>query len=289
LSRDLPGGGRVIAAIALLPLLLAPVQPVLPAEPPARRICSTSVAGDELLALLVSRSRVACVSTLVDDAETSNVAGRFPPAIARVPGRIEPVLAQRPDLVLVAPWNDPDFRELLARSSISSVALADVSSFEQIESETRRVAGLLGVEARGDAVIEQMQAKLAVLKAPERAPRILSFSHSIVAGSGTSVDALIRAAGGRNAAAEAGLSGHLKVTTERLLTLDPDVLLLGFPEDESLDRVIGAYPHLKYSRAVKEGMVIVIPPRLLTSVTPFLADGARFLNRELRRLAARNQ
>ena len=68
---------------------------------------------------------------------------------------------------------------------------------------------------------------------------------------------------------------------EAILGLDPDVLLLGFEPNASLEDVLDAYPHLASLRAVREGHVVLLPPRELTTVSPFLVDSAEELAERL--------
>ncbi|RMG45306.1 MAG: ABC transporter substrate-binding protein [Acidobacteria bacterium] len=253
--------------------------PQAPARP--ERICSVSLAGDELLALLVPVERVVCVSALADDPETSNVAGFYPPAIPRLSANIEPVIASRPDLVVAAPWNEGGFLRLLARSGIPSLVLDEVRDFDGLRALVVRLGERLGEPERARAVVADLDRRLEALRSrrpePGARPRVLSLSHSVVAGAGTTVDALIRAAGGRNAAAEAGVTGHRKLSVERILAIDPDVLLLGFDPGGSPDAALASTPALASMRAVREGRVVVLPPRLLTTVSPHLIEGAERL------------
>lgn len=266
-------------------LSTAPAVAAALPTPTPQRICSVSLAGDEWLQLLGVTARVVCVSTFADDPQLSNVAGRHAPSAARLVARVDPVVGRVPDLVLAAPWNDGEFLRALQRSGIPSLVLADVSSFDAIETEARRLGSRLGVEPAATAVIDAMRARLAAidraLAGVASRPRVLAVSHLVVAGRETSVDALIRRAGGLNAAAEAGLRGHTQVTVERLLSLDPDVLLLGLDESPSRDSLLAQYPQLRLLRAVRENRVVIMPPRLLTTVTPYLAEGAETLARAL--------
>lgn len=271
---------RRIALLFALLILAAPA-----AAQPSRRICSVSLAGDELLALLVPPERVVCVSSLVDDPAMSNAVGHFGEGIPRLGARIEPVLAERPDLVIAAPWNRGGFLELLGKSKIEAVILEPVVTFEDIRREVLRVGRATGAEGRAREVVARLDRRLDAIErrvgdVKER-PRVLSFSHMIVAGRGTTVDTLISRAGGRNAAREAGLEGHVKVSMEQLLSLDPDVLLLGFDPAGSRERLFEAYPHLSALRAVQQDRVIVLPPRQLTTVTPHLVKGVESLARTL--------
>jgi iron complex transport system substrate-binding protein len=241
--------------------------------------------GDELLALLVPVERVVCVSQLVDDAETSNVAGHFPAEIPRLAARVEPVLAAGPDAVIAAPWNGRAFLDLLERSGRRAIVLDEVRDLEDIRAQLLRLGAALGEEERAERVAATFDSKLArvdsVLGGAHSQPRVLAFSHSVVAGSGTTVDAMIRRAGGVNAAAEAGIEGHVRIRDEQLVALDPDVLLLGYDPGEEAGIVIKAYPQLGRTRAARAGSVIVLDPRQLTTASPFIVDGVLALAREL--------
>ena len=252
-----------------------------------QRICSVSLMGDELLFLLVPPERVACVSTFADDVEASNVAGRYPASVPRLVARTEPVIATRPDLIVAAPWNDRSFLAGLKALGLRSLTLDAAEDFDGIERTLLALGKAVGAEEQARARAAELRARLAGLERalsraePLKRPRVLSLSHLVVAGSGTTVDALIRHAGAVNAAAAAGIAGHRKLSTEQILALDPDVLLLGQGLDTDAASVLRAYPQLGATRAAKSGRVILLPPRLLTTVSPFLVEGAEQLARKL--------
>ena len=262
------------------------------AAPPAKaavpqRICSVSLMGDELLFLLVPPERVVCVSTFADDAEVSNVAGRYPATAPRLVARTEPVIATRPDLIVAAPWNDRAFLAGLKALGVRSLTLDGAEDFEGIERTLLALGKAVGAEDAARARAAELRARLLGLERrlaraePLTRPRVLSLSHLVVAGNGTTVDALIRRAGAVNAAAAAGIEGHRKLSAEQILALDPDVLLLGQGLDTDAVSVLRAYPQLEATRAAKSGRVILLPPRLLTTVSPFLVEGAEQLARKL--------
>lgn len=253
---------------------------------PPQRICSVSLAGDEWLALLSPPERVVCVSTFADDASLSNVAGLYPASVARRVARLEPVIGRMPDLVLAAPWNDQEFVRALQRGGIASLILQDVRDFADIRAQALTLGARLEQLERAHQVVAKLDAELAAIDravagARQRPPRVLAVSHLVVAGSGTTVDALIRRAGAINVAAAAGLAGHTQVSLERLLALDPEWLLLGLDETPSREGFLETYPQLSALRAVREGRVILMQPRGLTTVTPFLVEGVMELAQRL--------
>lgn len=274
---------RLVVGLGLAAALVLATGAAFAAAP--QRICSVSLAGDELLALLVPASRVICVTPYADDHAMSNVAGHYPASAHRVTARLEPVLDLAPDLVLAAPWNNGDFLRVIRETGVPVHVLASIADFDEMRREISALGSLLGVEAEAARVVAALDRDLAAVREAlprdHKPPRVLSFSHLVVAGEGTTVDALIRAAGGVNAARELGVKGHEKLSAEAIVALDPDVLLLGFEDGTTVASVLAAYPQLGLLRAAREMRAIVMPPRALTTVTPFLAASARTLAAEL--------
>ena len=64
---------------------------------------------------------------------------------------------------------------------------------------------------------------------------------------------------------------------ERLLALDPEWLLLGLDETPSQEALLVAYPQLSALRAVQDGHVVLMQPKWLTTVTPYLIEGVKDL------------
>jgi iron complex transport system substrate-binding protein len=99
----------------------------------------------------------------------------------------------------------------------------------------RAVAQALGVADRGDELAEQTQTEIdaarAIAAEATSRPKVLFLyvrgeGTQMIAGAETSADAMIVAAGGINAGAEAGLTGYQPLTAESLAAAQPDVLLL---------------------------------------------------------------
>ncbi len=269
---------------AALAVALVSALVVARAAPPAPgRICSVSLAGDELLALLVTPDRVVCVSRYADDPGLAACAGRWPATIPRLAANLEAVLARRPDLVVAAPWNRADFLRVLRHVDVPVFVLPDVRGFEDVRRALLDLGRAVGEPGKARRVVREMDAHLAALAhrlaGVRERPRVLFFSHLVVAGAGTTIDEVIDRAGGRNAARELGIEGHRRVPLETILALDPDVLLLGKGGGESLEATLAEWPALRSLRAVREGRTCEVPGRLLTTVGPELARGAEAVAR----------
>jgi iron complex transport system substrate-binding protein len=191
---------------------------------------SLKVCTDELLLDLVppssdNKSRIASVTFLSREA-----AGlRYWPQAATIPinhGSAEEILATRPDLILTDPFMAPALRPLLAKTGVKIIEVPPAENFEQIRAVTRMVAKAVGEEARGEALIAQMDVDLLALAA-HRPQKILTVagwgSGGFVPGTGGLFDVMLTAAGARNV--ERGAFGYYDV--ESLIAANPDALVYG--------------------------------------------------------------
>jgi iron complex transport system substrate-binding protein len=244
-----------------------------------QRIVSVTLATDELLADLVPPERVVGVTRFADDPAVSNVAGRYPPAVARIRAEVEALAALRPDLVCVAPYNSADFLKLLERCGLPTYRNEDVRSFAGIRQGLLRLGQRLGVSETAQKLASEFDRRLAAvherLKGLERRPRVLYWSAGYAAGRDTVVGEMIERAGGVNVGAELGLEDVVPIGAERLVQADPDVLLV-VRAGEGLDPLAGQ-PALAALRAVRGRQVIALDNRFLTTVSHHAAAGVERL------------
>jgi iron complex transport system substrate-binding protein len=211
-----------VGVLAVTVLLLSLGQAV--AAPP-QRIMSLKVCTDELLLDLVQPSRIASVTFL----SRETVGLKYWPQAADVPinhGSAEEILATRPDLILTDPFMAPALRPLLAKTGAKIIEVPPAETFEQIRAVTRLVARAVGEEARGEALIVQMDADLRAL-AMHRPKKMLTVAGwgggGYVPGTGGLFDVMLTAAGARNV--EGGAFGYYDV--ESLIAANPDALVYG--------------------------------------------------------------
>lgn len=163
----------------------------------AERVVSLNLCTDQLLVQLAPED-VAGLTTLSRDASISYVA-EAAQHLPIVRADAEAVLLLHPDLVLAGPYGAQTTVTLLRELGRHVVMLPLPENFAGIRQETRDLARLLGVPSRGDALITQMDARLAALPHPAHLPTALLWQpRGYTAGPGTLGDAVLRAAGLRN-------------------------------------------------------------------------------------------
>ena len=213
------------AAAAICPQLAAAASS--PVGKP-RRIVTMNLCADMLALQLVPKDRIAAVTYLAHDGAQV----LFPGRDAGIPinyGTAEDIIRFRPDLILAGDFSTPMTRRLAKRVGARVVELKSASSFAEARVAVRQAAAAVGEVERGEALIRQMDAKLAWLAAhpPARPLRVVAWSGGIsVPGKGTLENAVIEAAGAVNIAAQPGVI-YTTFDVERLLMAQPDALLFG--------------------------------------------------------------
>jgi iron complex transport system substrate-binding protein len=151
----------------------------------------------------------------------------------------EGVLALQPTVVLgTEEAGPPAAVEQLRGAGVSLLLVPDPPTLEAPARKIVVLAQALGVPARGQVLLADLEAELArarQLVATRTAggkarPRVLFLyvrdgGTQTAAGSGTRPGAMIEAAGAINAGAEAGIAGYKPITAEAVVAAAPDVYL----------------------------------------------------------------
>jgi iron complex transport system substrate-binding protein len=154
-----------------------------------------------MLAELVPVGRVVGVTYLVDDPEISNVPGRYPAHVPRLRDTgPEQVIALGPDLVCAAPYNTADTLKLLERAGLTVYRNEAYHGLDEVETGIEKLGVRVGEPERARAMVARLRERRRLLAErlrdlPHR-PRVLFWSAGFTAGTGTTIDDVIREAGG---------------------------------------------------------------------------------------------
>ena len=258
------------------------------AEPP-RRIASTYLAADELLAVLVDPSRVVGVSAYVDDPATSNCRDAYPARIARLRADPERIVALAPDLVCVASFTGADPLRLLVGAGLSVARWSRFDSFADVMDEIRMLGAAVGADDRADVLAGGIAALLADLErrlGRVRPVRVLYYDPpTYTMGRGTMVGEILTRAGGTNVVEELGIVGPGQIGIETVLALEPEAIIMpNYADNTSALRALGGDAVWRRVPAVRAGRVHEIPGAWIATVSHHAARGlervARLLHPE---------
>jgi len=260
-------------------LLLSASSAISALESVPRRIASLNLTADEILVELVPVDRLVAATAAADDAGTSNVVGRIPPAVTRFRrAEMERLLALSPDLVVVSEYTDADFLRLVERSGMRVHRMSGLDSLPGIRAAILDLGRAVGSEEAARGLVARYDARLAELARRLQGasrPRVLYWAGGMTAGGGTTIGALIEGGGATNVGREMGLQGVGPIGAERAFVADPDFVLVG--EGWKSAEALKADPLLSRMRAVKEGHVVAMPTELLVTLSHHAADACWYL------------
>ncbi|WP_243697878.1 ABC transporter substrate-binding protein [Rhodovulum bhavnagarense] len=187
---------------------------------------SINLCTDQLAMMLADEGQLISVSMLARDARLSPMADRAR-AFPANHGQAEELFLMRPGLVLAGRYGAQASVNMLRRLGIEVVQIAPARSFDDIRANLRSVGAALGREDVAEVLIARFDADLAALaREGEAGARAVVYApNGFTSGQGTLVNDMLAAAGLRNAATEGGHSGGGRLPLERLVTLEPDLVI----------------------------------------------------------------
>lgn len=171
---------------------------------------------------------------------------------------LEAVLAARPQVVVRHWGGDERLLQALRREGIVVAEVAEARDFEDVRRSLRQVGAALGQPGRAEALIAQMDARLARAGGAWGGARALYLTPGgATAGAGTLIAAMLRAAGLESAADG---PGYRTVSLEALALQPPQAVVLGFFDAFMLANTYwGLGRHQVLRRAAKDRTIASLP------------------------------
>ncbi|HEQ72465.1 MAG TPA: ABC transporter substrate-binding protein [Spirochaetia bacterium] len=249
---------------------------------PPVRIISLTPSNTEIVFALHEEKRLAAVTEFAD----------YPPQAKTLPRvgdlvtlNLEAIVARDPDLILAGNKLDPDTLRLLEKMEIPT-AVTEGTSLDEVYQSIELIGRLVGSSDTARGLTATMRDRVNdISRRVAGRPRpqcyfIVSFGAygNWTAGPGSFIHEMIELAGGRNAAAGLGQAWGL-FSLERLVVIDPDVLLAG--KYSGPISQLAEEPGYRDLSAVKKGHVIILNDDLVGRPGPRLTEGLEALARAL--------
>jgi iron complex transport system substrate-binding protein len=267
----------LVAAAILLPVLGSS------AEFSARRVVALNPSLTQIALALGARENLVGVDDyshrLVSEVDDlPRVGGLFNPSL-------EAIVALEPDLVALVPSAEQRaLREQLEALGIRVLAASN-HSLDELLGSIESLGAALGRDAEAKARVAALRAALAApaeIQPRSRCVLVLNRDPLFVAGRGSYLDALLRAAGAENLAADFA-NPYPQVSNEWFVAAAPDVILDASGDPEPAARYWQRWPSLP---AVGAGRVIALDASEVTMPGPYLERALEALRAALRSPAA---
>ncbi len=181
----------------------------------------------------------------------------------------EKIVALQPDIVLLP--SAGEVKDRLEELGLEVMVLTS-ESIDKIYSNIIAIADLLDVKSKGEELVEDMKGKLAELEEgflTDKPSVFMLVDNAALwtVGNNTFSNEIIIKSGGVNAAAIE--EGWFEISQEKLLEIDPDVILYSWPPSEEITSLT-AWKNLS---AVKEGRVYQIDGDMTSRPGPRIVEG----------------
>ena len=258
------------AAKALCALLAAmALAPVAAVAGP--RVMSLDSCADQYVLALAPRETIVGLShrAVSPDSYMRASAGGLPLRRAT----FESLVAAKPEVVVRLWGGDARLSKALQGKGVATVALDDAADFEGVRGNIRKVATALDRKPQGEALIAQMDAKLArSARAGKGRSALYLTPGGYTAGSNTLVDAMLKAAGYSNATTSPYFA---PVSLERMVMTPPAAVVLGlFDLARAGSDRWGPGRHAALQGAIKTRTVADLPAKVVGCAGWFAADGS---------------
>ncbi len=256
----------------------------LQAQP--RRIVSATLPTDEILLALVPHDRIAAVTQFATDPGVSNVATQVADIPVKLPQlNVEVVISLKPDLVVVADWTDAASVKALRTAGLPVYQFKSPITVKSVESGIVHLGAAVGEEDAAARLVQWMEDRLAAVAArlaklpADRRLSVMDYNpYGTSMGTGSSWDDIVRLAGLTNAVGSlaADQYGSVPLSKEKILTLDPDILMLpawvyGDPKGpDTFYNQITSDPALKGLKAIRTGRVHRMPENLKSATSQYI-------------------
>jgi len=244
-----------------------------------QRVVSLNLCADELALRLADPGVVKSVTWLSQDPRNANLAAKAA-ALPANDGHAEEALAYDPDLVLVGPFSDPASIALLKQVGAPVSEVGAPQTLDGVRRQIRGLAAVLGEPQRGEALIADMDARLARVAVDPSRPRLKAVvlrPNGFTVGPGSLVDEILTRAGLDNLAARLDIAADAQVPLEVVALLGADVLILDRDESGAPSLADAALDHPAIAALARRMTVVSLPARLWTCGGPEIAEAVERL------------
>lgn len=250
------------------------------AEEKPQRIVSLGLCTDQLLLMLADHKRIAAIT---QDGKNSYISYMAVQAqdVAAHNATAEDIIRYQPDLVVSTRFGSPDTVRILRQLGYRVEILSSPKNIDEMYPLLRQFGLWLGETGNTEAMVQSIQQRIAVTqqqqsgKVPETA--VMYSPNGFVIGGNTLEDDVLRHAGYRNLAAEAGVEFFKAISMETLMVWKPQKILLenGVNNRDSLAHAYIYHPAIR--DLVGAENTVEMPPKLRDCFGPMTADFTDYL------------
>lgn len=257
-------------------ILMAAVLLIAPAGVMAKpRAVSLDYCADQYLVKLADPEQIAAVSRGAD--KDYSYMRDEAAAHKKIRPSLEEIAPLKPDIVLRQWGGGANAEQRFSRFGAKVVSLGYPEDFEGVKANVRIAAEALDKQEKGEALIADMENRLEALSRRNigRLKALYVTPGGVTAGAHTMIDAMMKAAGVVNIAAESGQTYWPALPAEALILDPPAMVVAGFfDSDDERINYWSAARHPAVRDLLQERSAISLPPDIISCAAWFSVDAA---------------
>lgn len=209
------------------------------------RIISLDFCADQYVLKLADREHVLALSP--EATMTHSYLREAAQDLPSVRPLAEDAIALQPDLIVRSYGGGPNAERFFEQAGIPVLTVGWTGDFEGIKSVTRTVASGLGEPERGDALVAEINARLAALPRTHKSESVLYMTPTgVTTGAGSLIHELMEVTGLQNFERRAGWHA---LPLERLISEQPDLVAASFFDNSALSQDVWSAARHPVARA----------------------------------------
>lgn len=255
------------------------------------RIVSLNISSDEILVDLVPIERIVSVTAYADDPGVSNIVDKVKNVEYRVDDEaIELLLSTCPDVVVVSDMFKSEAIKTLHEAEINVYVYKSPKNYSEIKEQIKGLAAMVGEPRRGQAMIDEMEAKLAEIRSkvadvrPNERPRVMFMSPlGAYYAPDSSFNDMCLLANVEEATASLGYERACALSQEAVVKINPDSFVIsdwnhdGNHPPEALVEELLSNESYKATNAGRNKSIIVIPSSHMMTSSHYFIHGVEDL------------
>lgn len=199
-----------------------------------QHVVTLSMHTDSIVLGMLPTDNLLAINYLADDPMNSNIVELGKKISHKIKNpSVEEIFALHPDVVIANEWTGADIVGSLRELGLPVIVTKAVVGISDVKDDIRLIAQTLQEEEKGNCIIEKMDEEMAqtaimLNEIPEQQRKtvvLLSLMQSW-GGIGCSFDSMCQYAGVVNGMAKVGIHSGETMSKEKLIHINPDVLLL---------------------------------------------------------------
>ena len=241
---------------------------------------------------LVNHKRIVGLCGKINEEPDMSHVWEIAKGFPKIESNIETMIDLEPDLVITADWMKKDVLLQIEETGVNIYTYKTPKNFEEQKKLIRELAELVGEKERGEALVKNMEDRLSALQKQitdnykGKKPKVLMYtSYEYTSGKDTTFDDMVRLIGGINTAGEAGINGSQKISKEKVIELNPDVIIIpiwkGHINSEEFSAFVMNDPSFENLKAVKNKKIYLVKHKTLSPTSQYMIDGIEKLGKTI--------